>query len=147
MIVIGVGNAFRRDDGAGPAVVRELQGRCPDDVPLVTSDGEPDRLIDLWAGADLAVLVDAAWSAGREPGRVHEATDLLTHAHAQASCHGMGLGTAIELGRALNRMPHGVHVYSIEGADFGFGADLSPSVRRAVAEVADRIVALAISGR
>ncbi|GAA4616744.1 hypothetical protein GCM10023195_74550 [Actinoallomurus liliacearum] len=142
MIVIGVGSELRRDDAAGLAVVDELRGRFPPDVRLVTCDGEPTCVMDLWAGEDLAVVVDAV-SPSCGPGHVHEATDLPAASHADTSCHGMSLGLAAELGRVLDRMPHGLRVYGIEGVDFGFGAGLSPPVRRAVTEVAERIAALA----
>ena len=49
-VVIGVGNEFRRDDGAGPAVVARLRAHVPDDVCLLVSDGEPAGLIEAWAG-------------------------------------------------------------------------------------------------
>ena len=57
-MVIGVGNEFRRDDGAGPAVVAKLRDPAPPGVELVTIDGEPTRLIEAWTGAALAVVVD-----------------------------------------------------------------------------------------
>lgn len=40
-VVIGVGNAFRGDDGVGPAVVADLAGRVDDEVTLLELDGEP----------------------------------------------------------------------------------------------------------
>jgi hydrogenase maturation protease len=58
-VVIGVGNEFRRDDGAGPAVIARLRGLVPPGVDLVVTDGEPTRLIEAWTGAALAVVVDA----------------------------------------------------------------------------------------
>jgi hydrogenase maturation protease len=142
VIVIGIGNEVRRDDGAGPTMIRELRDRCPLDVLLVACDGEPARLIDLWTGADLAVVVDAV-PPSYGPGHVHEATDLPADAHAHTSCHGLGLVEAAELGRVLDRMPRKLRCYTIEGADFGLGSGLSPSVQRAVTEVAGRIAVLA----
>ena len=62
-VVIGIGNEFRRDDGAGSAVIGQLRGRVPC-VRLVVTDGEPTRLIDAWTGAALAVVVDASGSSG-----------------------------------------------------------------------------------
>ena len=49
-MVIGLGNEYRRDDGAGLAVVTSLRGRVPPDVELVLTDGEPTRLIEAWTG-------------------------------------------------------------------------------------------------
>ncbi|MFD9825146.1 hydrogenase maturation protease, partial [Streptomyces violascens] len=74
--VIGVGDDFRRDDGAGGAVVDRLRERAverplPAGTVLATCDGDPARLIALWEGADLAVVVDAAHAHPANPGRVH----------------------------------------------------------------------------
>ena len=69
VVVIGVGNDFRRDDGAGPAVVASLRGRVPPGVELVLTDGEPTRLIEAWAGAALAIVVDAVRAHPPRPGR------------------------------------------------------------------------------
>ena len=68
-MVIGVGNEFRRDDGAGPAVVTRLRDLAPDGVRLVITDGEPTRLIDAWAGSALAVVVDAVRAQPPDQGR------------------------------------------------------------------------------
>lgn|GEM_PF-158275 len=64
-VVIGVGEEFRHDDGAGPAVVAELRklaeaGALPPEIRLVTDSGEPTALIELWRDAPLAIVVDAA---------------------------------------------------------------------------------------
>lgn len=142
MIVIGVGNEFRRDDGAGPAVVERLRGRCSPRVTLAVCDGEPTRLIDLWTGADVAVVVDAVRSVPAEPGRVRE-LDARSDGDRGAGGHDPGLGTAVRLGETLGRMPRRLVVYAIEGADFGPGAGLCPPVERAVEEVAGRIAELA----
>jgi Ni,Fe-hydrogenase maturation factor len=63
-VVVGVGDEFRRDDGAGPEVIARLRALQPGDaslsgVTLALSDGEPSRMIDLPEDARLAVVVDA----------------------------------------------------------------------------------------
>jgi hydrogenase maturation protease len=79
VVVIGVGNEFRRDDGIGPEVLSRLQehvGARPDaaagdTLALVYSDGEPASMIEAWTGASLAVVVDAIVTepSSRPPGR------------------------------------------------------------------------------
>ena len=69
VVVIGLGNEYRRDDGAGLAVVTSLRGRVPPGVELVLTDGEPTRLIEAWTGAALAVVVDAVRADPPRPGR------------------------------------------------------------------------------
>jgi hydrogenase maturation protease len=143
-VVIGIGNEFRRDDGAGPAVIGQLRGRVPADVRLVVTDGEPTRLIDAWTGAALAVVVDAVRVLGSEPphpGQVHRfVVDRLGTAAGQAATsHGFGLGDAVALAMALDRMPGRLIVHAIEAADLTQGPGLTPAVAAAV-----EIVALAI---
>ncbi|MEV4439551.1 hydrogenase maturation protease [Streptomyces sp. NPDC049577] len=146
IVVIGVGNPFRRDDGVGPAVVTRLEryarrGRLPAGVRLVGCDGEPGRLIGLWQGAGLAVVVDAAHTRPGRPGRVHrlDPGGCPAPRTGVASGHGLGLAEAVELGRALGRMPGHLVVYAVEGADGSLGTGLSPAVAAAVEPVARRV--------
>ena len=142
MVVIGVGNEYRRDDGAGLAVVISLRDRVPPGVDLVLTDGEPTRLIEAWAGAEVAVVVDAVRADPPRPGRVHrfELDRALTGATRTASSHGFGLDDAIQLALALDRMPGRLVVHAIEAADLGQGAGLTPPVAAAVDEVASAVL-------
>jgi hydrogenase maturation protease len=48
------------------------------------------------------------------------------------STHAFGVGEAIELARALGRLPRRVLVYGVEGREFAAGEGLSPAVAAAV---------------
>ncbi|MFJ7175954.1 hydrogenase maturation protease [Streptomyces massasporeus] len=150
--VIGVGNEFRRDDGVGLAVAARLLERaeCRDALPagtvVATCDGDPARLIGLWEGAGLAVVVDAAHAEPGHPGLVHR-IELDAERPAQpptTSSHGLGLGEAVELARVLGRLPGHLVVYAVEGADTSVGAGLTPAVEGVVeplaASVEDEII-------
>ncbi len=139
--MIGVGNEFRRDDGAGPAVVARLRGQVAPGVELVVTDGEPTRLIEAWTGAALAVVVDAVRAQPPRPGTVHRfVVDRAGIAAARpASSHGLGLDDAIGLALALDRMPGRLIVHAIEAADLGQGPGLTPPVAAAVRIVAEAI--------
>jgi len=63
------------------------------------------------------------------------------------SSHSFGLHEAIELARALKRLPRRLILYGIEGKSFGLGGELSPDVKEAAPRVADRIVAELRAGR
>jgi hydrogenase maturation protease len=142
VVVIGVGNEFRRDDGAGPAVVAALHDLAPDGVRLVVADGEPARLIEAWAGAALAIVVDAVRAKPPRPGRVHRfVLDRPRAAGRRASSHGLGLDDAIGLAVALDRMPARLIVHAIEAADLTQGLGLTPPVAAAVDIVARAILA------
>jgi hydrogenase maturation protease len=145
VVVIGVGNEFRRDDGAGPAVVSALRDLAPPPgVELVITDGEPTRLIEAWTGAALAVVVDAVRASPSHPGRAHRfVVDGLGAGGGgarTASSHGFGFDDAIALAVALDRMPGRLIVHAIEAADLTQGTGLTPAVAAAVDTVAAAIL-------
>ena len=142
VVVIGVGNEFRRDDGAGPAVIGALRDRVSPGVELVVTDGEPTRLVEAWTGAALAVVVDAVRAEPPHPGRVHRfVVDRPgPGAGRPASSHGFGLDDAIALALALDRMPGHLIVHAIEAANLTQGPGLTPPVAGAVGLVTAAIL-------
>ena len=58
----------------------------------------------------------------------------------RSSTHAFGVGDAVELARALGRLPAKVVVYGVEGAGFDAGAALSEPARGAVEAVAESIL-------
>ena len=142
LLVIGIGNSDRGDDGIGPLVIRRLLGRVPDTEALVERNGDALALIDDWAGREAVVLVDAA-AARATPGTVHRidlrGDELLTDL-GLSSTHAFGVADAVGLARALGVLPERVIVYAIEGENFDLGAPLSQLVAAAGEEVVNRVV-------
>lgn len=144
--VIGIGNPYRRDDGAAARVLSRLVPLVdPARVRLVELDGEPVRLIQAWEGSRSAWLVDAVRS-GRPPGSFHEFSaerlgELDDHGARLGGGHLMGLGEAFELARVLDLLPEVVRVLGIEGADFADGVGLSADVEVGCAAAAAHIAA------
>jgi len=135
MRIIGCGNADRGDDAAGILVARRLRELGLDSIEHA---GDGFALLELWHGSENVVLVDAVlsgaapgtvsvWDAEFEPLRVQD---------CGCSTHGFGPAEAIEIGRALGRLPRRIRVYGIEAAQFEPGSTASPEVLKAV----DRIV-------
>jgi hydrogenase maturation protease len=143
VLVVGIGNPDRGDDGIGPLVVRQLIGRVSRDVAIIERSGDALALIDDWEGRDAVILVDAA-APGGTPGCVHR-IDLLRDALppelSLSSTHGFGVAEAVGLADALDLLPAQVIAYAIEGANFDAGAPISPQVAAVTAEVADRVAA------
>ena len=141
VVVIGVGNEFRRDDGIGPEVVSRLRGRTAEGVELLVSDGEPTRMIEAWAGAALAVVVDAVLTGRPSPGRLHRIVIGRTGLPPgrPVSSHGLGPPDAVALARALGRMPGQLIVHAIEAADVGPGLGLTPAVAAAAEALTDEV--------
>jgi hydrogenase maturation protease len=141
VLVVGVGNPDRGDDGIGPMVVRQLRGRVSPDVAILERSGDALALIDDWEGRDAVILVDAA-AAGGTPGCIHR-IDLLRDALppelSLSSTHGFGVAEAIGLADALDLLPAQVIAYAIEGVNFDPGAPISPQVAAVTGEVAERV--------
>ena len=140
MLVIGVGNRYRSDDGAGLEVASRLRSRAG--MVVCETEGEPVGLLDVWEGVDAAIVVDAV-SSGAAPGTIHRfdasSSPLPASIAGAPSTHAVGLGQAIELARALGRLPQTLIVYGIEGESFTAGEALSPSVAAMLDAVADKI--------
>jgi hydrogenase maturation protease len=136
--VVCIGNAFRGDDGAGLEVAKLLRGTLPDGAEVLEREGEPTGLIDAFGGAEALWLVDAI-SSGVQGGTIHRldaGEQELPPGLFRASTHAFGLAEAVELTRALGRLPARVVVYGIEGTRFEAGDELSPETAAAVPKVA-----------
>ena len=144
VMVIGVGNALCHDDGAGLAVARRLRARgAAAPIAVREHEGETLALLDVWAGSDAVVLVDAIRS-GATPGTIHrfDASEepLPSELRGSSSTHAVGLGEAIELGRSLQRLPRRVLVLGVEGRRFDAGVGLSAEVEAGVDGLADFVL-------
>ncbi|WP_054812657.1 hydrogenase maturation protease [Nocardia arizonensis] len=141
-VVIGVGNEFRGDDGIGPVVAARLDELALPDVRVRTCDGEPTALLDMWSGAELAVVVDAVLCEPSTPGRIWRTTVDGLHglAHA-ASSHALGVPEAVPLGRALGRLPGELVVVAVEAERVDLGVGLSEAVARSEPEAVAAVLA------
>ena len=142
IVVIGIGNRYRRDDGSALRVIDALTGRVPTDTLVFESDGEPARLIDAWADAPLAVVVETV-RRGSAPGTVagfewedHGAP----RGGGEHGSHSLGLLEAVALGRAVGRMPRALRIVGIEPQDLGWGEGLSDAVAGSVDAAVDLVL-------
>lgn len=141
IVVMGIGNSFRRDDGVGPAVAAAVNARAIPDVSVLIDAGDPAVVLDAWAGVRLAVLIDAAVVTPSVPGRIHRCTKDQLAGSPAVSSHGVDLATLLALGEALGRIPDDVAVFAVEAEETGYGVGLTPDVAAAVPLVVDAVLA------
>ena len=147
IVIIGVGNPFRGDDGAGLAVVRQLAGQVSPRIEVVEESGEGTALVEAWQGAPFVILVDAIQS-GATAGtirRLDAREDPVGGELFRHSTHAFGVSGAIELARTLHELPPRLVLYGIEGRSFAPGAQLSPAVEEAVPLAAAQVLSEAES--
>ncbi len=139
-VVIGIGNAWRGDDGIGWRVAERLDELLSDNVDVVQLDGEPARLIEAWDGARIALVVDGV-RLGMAPGTVVLlSADDVRFDQPGASTHAMGLSYAVKLGEALGRMPNELIVVGVEVGDVTLGQHLTPAVAAAIEAAATKAI-------
>lgn len=139
ILLIGVGNPYRRDDGAGLRLAREIQALVPGAV-FREQSGEGVALMQAWEGAHIVVICDATVS-GAAPGTIHRldaSEDRVPDGLYHRSTHTFGVSQALELSRKLGTLPPRLLLYGIEGRDFSGGEGCSPEVEAAIPEAARR---------
>jgi hydrogenase maturation protease len=142
LLVIGVGNPYRGDDAAGLVIAGELKERAPAGVDVRENAGELATMMELLENADAVIFIDAVCS-GSEAGEVFRfdaAGEMMPAEYFRYSTHGFGIPEAVELARALGRLPGKVIVYGVEGKAFDMGAGLSPEVEASVGAVVERVL-------
>lgn len=149
LAVIGIGNQFRGDDGAGIWAARILREANLPGVTVLESSGEGATLMEAWDGFDSVVLVDAMRSSARI-GTVRRfdagADPLPPNLFSPQSTHAFGVAAAVELARVLNRLPPRLVIYGIEGKSFDNGCGLSPEVEAGGIEAVTLIMTEVKSG-
>jgi hydrogenase maturation protease len=139
VIVIGVGNEFRRDDAVGLIAVRRLREHG---VNGEEHEGDLATLANRWEQADGVILIDAAKS-GAPPGTVHRldvSSAPLDRQLFKCSTHALGLADIIELSRALRTLPARVLVFGVEVRDVSAGIGLSLEVDRALQTLINEVL-------
>ncbi len=141
MIIIGIGNIFRRDDGVGIEIARQLQARNTGATVLEHS-GEGAGLMSAWDGHDAVIVIDAV-NSGEQPGtiwRLEAHRESIPSKFFNYSSHDFSLAEAVEMSRTLGTLPPFFVIYGIEGADFSMGEGLTAAVNHAIPSVIEKIM-------
>lgn len=141
IVVVGLGNSYRKDDGVGIVAAAALDDLALPGVRVVTEVVEPTSLLEAWSGAGLAVVIDATVVTPSTPGRIRRCVlkDVVAASEGLSS-HGVDITRTHALGQALGRVPDALVVFTIDVADTGHGIGLTPQVAGAVPEVVCMVV-------
>jgi len=141
ILLIGVGNDYRGDDGVGLLIARRLEARRLPNVAVIEEAGDVATLMEAWTNADMVMLFDAVRS-GAEPGTIHRFDAHVRPIPAKLfrySTHAFSVAEAIELARVLGRLPPHLVVYGVEGKAFEAGTTLSVEAETAAHRVVERV--------
>jgi hydrogenase maturation protease len=145
-LVLGLGNTILTDDGIGIYVVREAAARCiQDDVTFAEASVGGLRLLDVIAGYERIIMVDAIQTCDGEPGdmyRLHSG-DLRASLHS-GSTHDLSLPGALALGRGMGMAlaeDESIVIIAIEVEDvLTFGEMCTPAVAAAIPRAVETVL-------
>ncbi len=145
--MLGLGNPILTDDGVGIHVVRQVAAACDrPDVSFAEAAVGGLRLLELIAGYDRLILVDAIQTPDGRPGQVYclAFNDLRGSRHA-GSTHDLSFQEAIAWGRRLGlALPaeDAISIIAVEVQDvLSFGETLTPAVTSAVPRAVQEVLA------
>lgn len=141
VVLYGIGNDLRGDDGAGVRVARSLEGRVPWRVRVV--HGLTPELADELAEVDLALFVDADADPGleRPTWRRHGAAS--GRATAPLTGHALDVPSLLRLTAWLHERSPGAATLSLPARCFDLGETLSAPAAAGVATATRALARLA----
>ncbi len=137
-LILGLGNPILTDDGIGIHIVREVAARSlPNNITCVEASVGGLRLLEVIAGFERVIIVDAIQTPDGQPGELHRlrVDDLQASLHA-GSTHDLSLPGALRLGRSMGMaLPDDddILIFAIQVADpLTFGEECTPQVAAAI---------------
>ena len=138
-VVIGIGNPWRRDDGAGPAVVNAMARWMPGVETVVLTYPDPAVLFPLWQRVHACIVVDAVVCAYAPAGTIirwcFHGNECMLKSTRGVSTHGWRIDETLHLAQRMGNIPERLIVFGIVGESFAHGQGLSPGVTRAIPRV------------
>lgn len=139
LLVAGVGNVLRGDDGFGPAVT-ELLGHLPPEADVIeTGIGGIALLQELMAGCDGLILIDAL-DRGAPPGTVFVMEPDVAEGVHVPDVHLANPDRVLMMAKTMGVLPDRVVIVGCQIAEVDqLGEGLSPEVQRALTIAVARI--------
>jgi len=141
-LILGLGNEYAGDDAVGVLAVRALRGEPAAGADIVHSAASGLALLEIFAGYDRAVIVDAIRTGRNPAGTIIEAGLADLGPATAPSLHQAGIPELAAIARQLGMgFPDRTRVLAVEIAGpLMFGAPLSEPVAAAIAPLAQRIL-------
>ncbi len=155
-IILGLGNTILTDDGVGIYVSRILKERTSAKGGSASGGKDEERgtveiqeasvggfnFIDVLAGYDRAVIIDAIHTKDGQPGEFYELDpNCLKPSVRISSLHGIDLATACDMAKKMKvDFPKEIKIFVMEVEDeFTFGEKCTPIVNGSMSKMADAI--------
>ncbi|MBT3260910.1 hydrogenase maturation protease [bacterium] len=136
VLIIGVGNPYRKDDGIGPYIIKLLQTQKEIEADLLDGGTDGLTLIDYIKEYTQVILIDAV-NMGKPAGEIvcfSPAEVQLKIKNDSLSTHGFGLAEVLKLVKELD-IKTKIQIIGIQPQDISFGEGLSKVINDKISEV------------
>lgn len=150
ILIAGVGNLLRRDDGLGPRVVEKIRKLdLPDNVETLDLGTLGLSILHYVKGYEKVIFIDTIKKGGK-PGSIYklkpqgrslQGRPINTEELAVTSMHEVNLEKVIEIGKALGELPPNVVIIGCEPEDTdSLKMGLSEEVEKALPKIIELIL-------
>lgn len=139
-VVLGLGNDLLGDDAVGILAARSLDTTYPDCADIKESNLSGLTLLDLLAGYDKAIIVDAIHTGKHPPGTIIEMTPADLHSVPSASPHYASFAEVLSIARRLELdFPGEIVILAVEiGDTVQIGGRLSEPLLKALPDIVEK---------
>ena len=145
-LVLGIGNPILGDDGIGFYVAQELANKVKNkNIDVKNASVSGLDLLELIAGYDKAIIVDAIKTEDGEAGQIYKLSpeDFTSTVHLATSLHDTNLATAIEIGKKLltEQMPNEIVIFAVEVEEvIKFTEEMTEKVKETIPKVVNLVL-------
>jgi hydrogenase maturation protease len=143
VLILGLGNLLRGDDGIGPRLIEELNRRgLPKGITALDGGTAGFDLLNMLEGYERVVIVDAA-EIGQEPGQFVRFTPgevRLAGSTDTLSLHHAGLAEALALAEALGQPLPEIVIFGVQPAQIEWGEKLTPAVEAVLPDLVETVL-------
>jgi hydrogenase maturation protease len=143
VLVLGVGNILRTDDGLGSMVFSLLHNakKWPDSVGIFDVGTAMFNFLYEISCSYCVIIIDAI-RAGGSPGSTYrfDKWEDVSSIHEHADSHGLLPTEIIEWARALTGYPKELIIFGVEPLDLDFGSQITVPVQSAIPVLIEKVI-------
>ena len=148
ILIAGIGNIYRRDDGIGILVARAIKDRINTKSGIsvdIVEMNDPSLLIDILQSYDKAIIIDAVMGNSMDRiGTIHTLSyrDIIDNSGDEivTSTHTIDLRELVMLIGMIYNDDKDLILIGIEGHDFGMGEGLSPELKYRIDGIVSAVI-------
>ena len=139
ILIVGLGNYTRGDDGAGIHFIRELKKEIQNNKFLIEVGTIPLNFLKEISQAEKVVAIDAI-RGGEKPGTIYKLGLNDLSETTVVDSHGISFYDVIHMGRSMTGYPKEITVYGIEPQNIDFNIKISSPVKKAILKLKNIVI-------